>query len=148
MEIRRSCIDNRFYGAFASKDIAVNTVIGQYKGVICNKNDSLSQYKHSIGRDVVIDSSNFLSCHGRYINDCVLKVENVRMKVLYAKKRIDIITTKNISKNDELVTDYGPEYWEGNAALMHDHDKSKGFSLKIALSKKRIRSEEADEEDV
>ena len=54
MEIRRSCIDNRFYGAFASKDIAVNTVIGQYKGVICNKNDSLSQYKHSIGRDVVI----------------------------------------------------------------------------------------------
>ena len=97
---------------------------------------------HSIGKDVVIDSSNFLSCHGRYINDCIMRAENVRMKVSYTKKTIDIVTTKSICKDDEIITDYGPEYWEVNAALMHDHDKNKVFSLEVAVRKKRKRLED------
>lgn len=139
--INNSNIDRKFYGAFARVNIEADVCIGQYKGKLVNVNESLSDYKHSVGNDDVIDAIDFLSCHGRYINDSIIEDENVRMKVNYKKKVIDIITTRKINKNEELLTDYGPDYWEGKAASMHEHDLSKEFSVIVAENKKRKRKE-------
>jgi len=139
VEIRMSNIDKRFYGCFAKENISKNVVIGQYKGKLIGENDSLSNYKHLLSENEIIDASDFLSCHGRYINDCLVSNENVRMKVNYKKKSIDIITTKVIENNEEILTDYGPDYWDGKAAAMHLHDPTKEFSLVVAENKKRKR---------
>ena len=137
LEIRKGSIDKRFYGVFAKSYIAANVIVGQYKGNICGVNDTISHYKHIIGKNEVIDAYEFLSCHGRYINDCVIDLENVKFKVNLKKKIIDIISLRVIEKDEEILTDYGPDYWEGNAAAMHSHDTNKTFCIKVAESKKR-----------
>jgi len=137
LEIRRSSVDRRFYGAFAKTDIAANVVVGQYKGKLCGINDTISHYKHIIVKDEIVDASDFLSCHGRYINDCIVDLENVKMKVIVKRKEIDIITLRVIKKDEEILTDYGPAYWEGSAAAMHNHDTNKTFCIKVAEMKKR-----------
>jgi len=139
MEIRMSLIDNRFYGAFAVVDIGSNVCIGQYKGKMVGVNDTISNYKHYLSKHVIIDASDFLSCHGRYINDCLISDENVKMKINYKTNVIDIVTTRSIKRNDEILTDYGPDYWEGKAASMHSHDPTKEFSLVVSENKKRKR---------
>jgi len=94
VEIRMSNIDKRFYGCFAKVNISKNVVIGQYKGKLIGENDSLSNYKHLLSENEIIDASDFLSCHGRYINDCLVSNENVRMKVNYKKKVLILLQQK------------------------------------------------------
>ena len=137
MEIRNSKVDKRFYGVFAKIDIDINVNVEELKGKICGINETISHYKHVIGKDEVIDAYDFLSCHGRYINDCIVDLENVKMKVIVKRKEIDIITLRVIKKDEEILTDYGPAYWEGSAAAMHNHDTNKTFCIKVAEMKKR-----------
>jgi len=113
--------------------LAVTVTAPQRRSPFCFSSSSAA----SSLKDEIVDASDFLSCHGRYINDCIVDLENVKMKVIVKRKEIDIITLRVIKKDEEILTDYGPAYWEGSAAAMHNHDTNKTFCIKVAEMKKR-----------
>ena len=132
------------YGAFAKKQIPKDTVIGYYSGQLVNIGDIFSSYQFAINESEAIDSIDFLSCHGRYINDAGLSAANV---TIYRNTRetenhqhfLRIKTLKVIEPNEELLTHYGEDYWRVSADPMHPNDNRKQNYLKLADINKRKR---------
>jgi len=155
MEICMSKVVKNQYGVIAKCDIASNKLIGYYKGLLVNKNETFSDYKSEIGFNekgefMVLDAIEFLSCHGRYINDSGKKLKENVIMILRDKeeninKKIEIKTIRKIRKGDEILSNYGVKYWEDNACTMHTNDCRRKFSL--SLAKRKRENEENDSND-
>ncbi len=98
-------------GAFANRDLPANRRIAEYKGPMLDKDAAEraerrgNRYLFEIDRDHTIDGTTRANV-ARYINhSCHPNAEAV-----YVGKRVFIKTTRRITKDDEIVYDYGTSY--------------------------------------
>lgn len=103
-------------GAFASRHLPVDIILGDYTGEILSraKPESTGDYLFRIDESVLVDAENLdKSCWTRYINHS--SEPNLRVKSLPfaygGKPRIWFVTLRDIEPGEELCFDYGPEYW-------------------------------------
>lgn len=121
ISIRESLIPNAGLGAFAKIDIEVNTFLGFYEGKPCTDDDD---------GDYVLSVSGY-NDKGQYIVKCVdaqalpwesntnwtryingIKRGGIRNVTFYIRgNKIGVKTVKKIFKGQELLLDYGPDYW-------------------------------------
>uniref|UniRef100_A0A0W0F565 SET domain-containing protein n=2 Tax=Moniliophthora roreri TaxID=221103 RepID=A0A0W0F565_MONRR len=120
------------WGAFATRKIAKNRLIGEYCGEILTNPEAcqdgpidsyrgLNYHFDLLGlgdRDGQTINSHFLGNETRYLNhtskddvfgDC--NCEAI-MRVVNGEPRLAIITSRTIKKGEELLFDYGRGYWE------------------------------------
>ena len=148
MKIRLSKIIKKEYGCYAKIKIPKDTVIGYYQGKVVGRHETFSTCKIRLNDTQVIDAGDFLSCHGRYINDADSSEPNV---VMYRNTRetdnvqefFRIKSTKAIEIDEEILAHYGEEYWGESANAMHPNDNRKQCFLKMAESNKRKRDRQA-----
>ena len=103
----------------------------------------MSCYRYSLNEEEEIDASSFSSCYGRYINDCiesdanVVFVENVNESD--KQKRVKMKTVRDIMCGEEILIDYGEEFWRRESLSKHSHDCRKAELLEISDRKQRKR---------
>jgi len=128
--IKQSILVPTEYGAFAKKNLKENQHIGYYCGELVKNCDTISNYKHYIDKEHVLDSSNITACHARFINDSTCGLCNVKFVIskktnIDVQNKIQLITLKKIKKDEELLIDYGKNYWKDTVDSLHSHDTAK-----------------------
>lgn len=124
IKIKKSKITNAGLGAFAKEDIGANQVIGEYKG----EKKSLKEisklpkdqqiYLFEVVKDdgktfyidaMDIDASNWT----RYVNSVRTNYQRKKQNTNYIQvgNKIMLQTLKDIKKGEELLCDYGDNYW-------------------------------------
>lgn len=115
--IKKSLIINAGKGAFSNIYIDKNTFIGYYKGVISTiypQNNSKYIFETTIdGETIYIDAMDKKKSNWtRYIN-CADKYHNANIEARENNDGvISFYTIYNIYKGEELLFDYGSEYWK------------------------------------
>ena len=125
--LKKSTIRKAGFGAFTKKDIAANTKLGEYKGKILSEREALalpnskSHYLFEIkvrgGSNLFVDATSMRHSNWtRFINSVKQRHQRQKENVRYYqyKERIWIKTTRKIKQNEELIGDYGDEYWLEN----------------------------------
>lgn len=101
------------YGLFATEDFQKFDILGQYTGNIVNSSNG-GIYVASLDK-CNIDAQK-IGNELRFINDFrnISNSENVVIRTSYIDKkpRVIFIVTKDIKKGDQLLTDYGDDYWK------------------------------------
>jgi len=114
-------------GVFASQIIPPNTLVGQYQGELINRRKFWRRYPRGWGRYVValpdpwdgmfMDARDQPSHDniGRYVNDARNTEwdNNCRFAMDAGGKSMFIETLREISEGEELLVDYGDDYWLG-----------------------------------
>lgn len=116
--IKKSKIKNAGKGVFASKNIPKNTKLGVYKGKLLDNKQLLrkrnTSYVWQINKKLFVDGSTIVKNNIlRFVNGCKTKKQHKKCNVfayIYDKK-IHYKTLRNISQGEELLIDYGEEYW-------------------------------------
>ncbi len=128
------------HGLFAAEDIPENTFVGNYSGYVCSPNERYVFYPY--GRyyrysDIRVDlhtdfeddskddfMKNFNLCidseyfgnHARMINHA--EEPNIKIKALrlpgHYYTQASIVTTRMIKTGEQLLDDYGEQYWKGH----------------------------------
>ena len=122
LEIKKSTIPNAGRGLFARVDIDIDVDLGEYFGNITNDNPGgcyIWEYKDINNNTKFVDGENYKNNPLKYVNAIKYKDQptisqldkiNCRMEVI--NNKVHYITTKFINKGDEILMDYGPEFWE------------------------------------
>lgn len=114
------------YGVFANQEIAKNTCIGEYTGLIRKRSwfegDNniycfeypILEYKRS---SYVIDAR-LMGNHTRFINHST--EPNIDSILVYHEKKRHIVlyANKRIQKGSQLCYDYGPSYWKSRGVFI------------------------------
>ena len=106
-----SVLYNQF-GLFSTKDFDKFDVVGQYTGNLVNKLEGGIYVASSDNCCIdAIDAGNEL----RFINDYrnVSNIANVTIRICYIDKkpRVLFVVTNEIKEGEQLLTDYGDDYW-------------------------------------
>jgi SET domain-containing protein len=118
--IKKSSLLNAGKGLFTRIDIAKGTRIVEYKGRVqswreVKDQDGINGYLMYINRNVVINALPSVNTLGRYANDAngLARVKGVRNNAEYVSegKRCFIEATRNIKAGEEILVNYGKEYW-------------------------------------
>ena len=118
--VKKSSLPKAGKGLFTRIDIAKGTRIVEYKGRIepwhaVKSQDGINGYLMYINRNVVINALPSLKTFGRYANDArgLVRVNGVRNNSEYVSegKRCFIEATRNIRAGEEILVNYGREYW-------------------------------------
>lgn len=119
IEIRKSNIPNAGMGAFAKENISKGKKLGHYAGKILTK----EQYKKLPDKDYVFElilpqGKLFIDAKNngnwtRYVNGAKTKEQKKYINVDAKQIGFNIyyIAIKNIKAGDELIIDYGTDYW-------------------------------------
>eukprot|EP01084_Bolivina_argentea_P034604 64058_1 len=123
--LKKSTIRNAGLGAFAQMDIPEGLRLGEYKGRIISSNEaselplSKSHYLFEIklrdGKNKFVDArllkySNWC----RFVNSIKKYHQKKKENVRYYQynEKIWLKSTRHIKKGEELICDYGDEYWD------------------------------------
>lgn len=127
IKIKRSNIPNAGKGAFAAEDLEAHKIIGEYLGEPCNENSNgdyvldinvIRKYEGVERRVKICLDAKKLSTSNwtRYINSVTAlnkEDRNVEFVVFgeYKNEKVGIRTLRHIEKDEELLLDYGNEYF-------------------------------------
>lgn len=138
--LKKSLLPNAGKGLFVKKEFKRADIICEYKGEILPWADCLKRaeeghegYVFFISNKQCIDAYFTPEEMGRYANDAkgVSRVEGLRnnaqyeIKVRDGKKRGFIVATRTIKPNDEVLVDYGNDYWRYLQKTKHLYDAMK-----------------------
>ena len=121
IEVKRSNLPGAGKGLFARYFIPKKTVIAEYKGRITTwaavKQDNASNgYLYYINRHHVIDARHYKKSKARYANDArgLQRIKGFLNNAVYIEKngRVFIESTRDIAPNEEILVNYGKEYWD------------------------------------
>jgi SET domain-containing protein len=119
--VKHSTLPGAGMGLFTLDFIPKNTVIVEYKGrkrtwKEVNKDPGHNGYLYYVNRNLVIDARTYLGSKARYANDArgMKKIKGLNNNSIYIEKddRVFIRASKDIWPGQEILVDYGKEYWE------------------------------------
>jgi SET domain-containing protein len=119
--VKRSQLPDSGKGLFTKVTIAKGTRMVEYKGKLrkwkdVKHLDGINGYLMYITRNAVIDALPAKHTLGRYANDAkgLSKVLGLRNNAEYVTEgnRCYIEATREIKKGEEILVDYGKEYWQ------------------------------------
>jgi SET domain-containing protein len=119
--IKQSTIPESGQGLFTKVFIPKGTRIVEYKGRIStwkevNHKNGGNGYIYYVSRNHVIDASPYKKALGRYANDArgMKRVKGIDNNSVYEQdnNRVYIQSTKAIPANNEILVEYGKEYWD------------------------------------
>jgi len=118
--VKKSLLPNAGKGLFTRIDIPKGTRIVEYKGRIqpwreVKDQDGVNGYLMYINRNVVINALPAKKTLGRYANDArgLIRIAGFRNNAEYISegRRCYIDATRNIKAGEEILVNYGREYW-------------------------------------
>ena len=120
LEVKVSGLPNAGKGLFTRVFIPAGTDIVEYTGVITTwneaKNDWNNGYIYYVSRNRVINAQPHLHALARYANDAagLEKVKHLKNNCVYKVKgkKVFIHAVKNIRPGEEILVEYGKEYWD------------------------------------
>ena len=140
----RQTSDGRGNGAFATQDIACGVCLGDYEGELLDLKEFFERYGSESGvgeyciridDDFVIDGRQVViqnkdetceysdmikaSFTPAYINHSARRCNVVR-KILRKERRVLMYTSRKVNPGEELLLDYGKQYWKGREHLIVD----------------------------
>lgn len=119
--IKKSKLPSAGKGLFTKIDIAKGTRLVEYKGKLKKWKEVKAQDGHNgylmyITRNAVIDALPATHTLGRYANDAkgLSRITGVRNNSEYVSEgnRCYIEATRRIKKGEEILVDYGREFWQ------------------------------------
>tara|TARA_A100001234_G_scaffold186122_1_gene170196 strand:+ start:46 stop:489 length:444 start_codon:yes stop_codon:yes gene_type:complete len=122
IEIKTSNIENAGLGLFATTDIPENILLGWYKGTLVKNEEYVNnpsygwRFKHSELGIVKLESViNFEANPLAFVNGADPKikeqVDSLNLKHVIIKNRVYYKTIKPIKKGEELIINYGDNYF-------------------------------------
>lgn len=121
IEVKKSNLPGAGKGLFARYFIPKKTIIAEYRGRITTwtevKQDNASNgYLYYMNRNHVIDARNYKKSKARYANDArgLQRVKGFLNNAIYIEKdgRVFIESTRDIAPGEEILVNYGKEYWD------------------------------------
>lgn len=114
-----STIPHTGKGLFTSHDINKGVLIVEYTGETTTwdevKDDASNAYIYFVSEDYVINAKNTPDVIARYANDAHgltrIKGKSNNSRFINIDGKIFIKATKNIKAGEEILVDYGKEYW-------------------------------------
>ena len=120
-----SRIVNAGFGLFAKKRFKQNDFICYYSGTLVDYNEAIYlnptyivSFELGRGLKLVGDSLQHLGLYANSVrSDCAEAVQNARFNLTTKQSFTDdrgmfpIVATKDIARNEEIIVDYGPGYW-------------------------------------
>ncbi|MFM7017019.1 MAG: SET domain-containing protein-lysine N-methyltransferase [Bacteroidota bacterium] len=146
--LKKSLIPGAGKGLFVKKDLKKGEIVCEYEGEIvpwsvCEKRaeEGHEGYAFFITKNKCIDAYFTKDAIGRYANDAkgIGRVEGLRNNAQYeiktrqGEKRVFIVATRTIKANDEVLVDYGKDYWKNLS-------KAKDLTKKVDQEKKKAQS--------
>jgi len=118
--VKKSTLPGVGKGLFTKKIIPKGTRIVEYKGRITPWKElsgkNFNRYIFYVKRDHVINASPYKKAVARFANDAkgLTKVKGIANNSSYEQEglQIFITATKDIAAGDEILVDYGKEYWD------------------------------------
>ncbi|MFM8914474.1 MAG: SET domain-containing protein [Flammeovirgaceae bacterium] len=119
--VKKSQLPQAGKGLFTRASIKKGTRIVEYKGrkrrwKDVKHLDGINGYLMYITREAVIDALPAIHTLGRYANDAkgLSRIGNLRNNAEYVSEghRCFIEATRDIRKGEEILVDYGKEYWQ------------------------------------
>ena len=138
--LKMSLLPKAGKGLFVKKEFKRADIICEYEGEIvpwsvCEKraDEGHEGYVFFISKNHCIDAYFTPEAIGRYANDAkgIGRVEGLRnnaqyeIKVREGRKRGFIVATRTIKPNDEVLVDYGNDYWKHLQKTKHLYDAMK-----------------------
>jgi SET domain-containing protein len=117
--VKKSTLPGVGKGLFTKKIIPKGTRIVEYKGRIAPWKElsgkNFNRYIFYVKRDHVINASPYKKAVARFANDAkgLTKVKGIANNSSYEQEglQIFITATKDIAAGNEILVDYGKEYW-------------------------------------
>ncbi len=118
--MKTSRLPNAGKGLFTRIEILKGTRVVEYKGRVqrwreVKDQDGINGYLMYLNQNVVINALPAVKTLGRYANDArgLVRVEGARNNSEYVSegKRCFIEATRNIKAGEEILVNYGREYW-------------------------------------
>lgn len=119
--VKRSTLPNAGKGLFARVFIPSGTRIVEYKGKVTtwkevDDNDGNNGYIYYVKRHHVINAAGYPSALARYANDArgLQRVKGISNNAEYVEDglRVYIEANKDILPGQEILVEYGKEYWD------------------------------------
>ena len=125
--LKKSLIPGAGKGLFVKNEIKKGEIVCEYEGEIvpwsvCEKRAEQGHegYAFFITKNRCVDAYFTKEAIARYANDAkgIGRVEGLKNNAQYeiktrqGEKRVFIVAIKNIKPNDEVLVDYGKEYWK------------------------------------
>lgn len=119
--VKKSTLPGAGKGLFTRVLIPRNSIIVQYKGRLSTwkevQHDNGSNgYLYYVNRNLVIDARPYKKAKARYANDArgTRKINGVRNNAVYIEKdsKVFIQASKDIQPGEEILVNYGKEYWD------------------------------------
>ena len=144
--LKKSLIPGAGKGLFVKNDFKKGEIVCEYEGEIvpwsvCEKRaeEGHEGYAFFINKNRCIDAYYTKDAIGRYANDAkgIGRIEGLRNNAQYeiktrqGEKRVFIVATRTIKANDEVLVDYGKDYWK---------NLSKAKDLKKKVQAEEIKS--------
>lgn len=121
LTVKRSTIPDSGKGLFTKIFIPKGTRIVEYKGKIStwkdvDHNEGKNGYIYYVTRNHVINALSYKKAFARYANDAngLKRIKGITNNSIYKQvnKRVYIESTKDIPANNEILVEYGKEYWD------------------------------------
>lgn len=138
IRVKKSGLPNAGKGLFATLFIPKGALIVEYKGEITTwkdveHNDGDNGYIYFVKRNHVIDASQHTDALARYANDArgIQRVKGISNNAAYVEVglKVFIQAKKDIQPGEEILVDYGKEYWD---VIRHN--------IKVEAERKRFSS--------
>lgn len=135
--VKRSQIPGSGMGLYTTVFIPKGTRIVEYKGKVSSwkdvdHNKGANGYIYYVTRNYVIDASPYKKALARYANDAkgLQRIKGIKNNSVYELRngRIYIESSKDIFPNEEILVEYGKEYWDViryNARISAKEEKEK-----------------------
>ncbi len=135
---KKSKLPNAGNGLFTKKEIAKGVRIVEYRGKLCKWKDVKHQDGHNgylmyITRNAVIDALPTKTALGRYANDAkgLVRIGGVKNNCEYVSEgsRCFIESIRLIKKGEEILVDYGREFWQLQRKIIRENARSRVNSI-------------------
>ncbi len=125
--LKKSLIPGAGKGLFVKNEVKKGEIVCEYEGEIvpwsvCEKRaeEGHEGYAFFITKNRCVDAYFTKEAIGRYANDAkgIGRVEGLKNNAQYeiktrqGEKRVFIVATRTIKANDEVLVDYGKDYWK------------------------------------
>lgn len=123
----RETMDGRGFGAFATKPIEAGACLGDYEGTLLDEKDFWERYDDGVGEYCItvderfaidgVETATRCRANGRFtpaiINHASSPTANVRRVVYPNRRRVVLFAARDIDIGQELLLNYGVQYWRG-----------------------------------
>jgi len=145
--LKKSLIPGAGKGLFVKNEVKRGEIVCEYEGEIvpwsvCEKraDEGHEGYAFFITKNRCVDAYFTKEAMGRYANDAkgIGRVEGLRNNAQYeiktrkGEKRVFIVATRTIKANDEVLVDYGKDYWK-------NLNKAKDLMEKVKSEKNKVQ---------